>query len=528
MDGPGRVAGLSRRAVLPAMALGAFAPRAAHAQTVAATNPPRNVDDLLPALDGIARDAMQRSGVPGMAIAVVHQDRAIFLRGYGVRQVGMPEPVDADTVFPLASLSKPIAATVVAALVGDGVVGWDDLIIRHMPEFEMYDPWVTREVTLRDMFAHRSGLPDHAGDLLEDMGYERDAVLFRLRYQRPASSFRSHYAYTNFGFTAAAVAAARATGKDWDEISAGRLYQRLEMQRTSSRFADFAREPNRVRSHVRSGTNWVARYTREPDAQSPAGGVTSSVRDLANWMRLQLGRGKLDGEQIVGMEAVDETHRPQILRSPPQNPALDRAGFYGLGWNIDYTDQSGVAWGHSGAFGLGAATCVSLLPGAELGIVVLTNAQPIGVPEAICRSFVDLVLTGKVEKDWLTLFGQLFATAMAPNYGTSIDYAVPPEPLLPALPAAAYAGIYDNELYGPIEIAGSDGNLSMTQGPGPNRFPLRHFDRDVFTYQPIGENADGASAVSFAVGADRKAASATVENLDVDHQGSFVRRKGTL
>ncbi len=462
MEGPRRVAGLSRRAVLPVVALGAFAPRAVQAQPIAVTNSPRNVDDLLPALDGVAREAMQRSGVPGMAIAVVHQDRAIFLRGFGVRQAGMPEPVNADTVFPLASLSKPIATTVVAALVGDGVVAWDDPIIRHMPEFEMYDPWVTREVTLRDMFAHRSGLPDHAGDPLEDMGYGRDAVLFRLRYQRPASSFRSHYAYTNFGFTAAAVAAARATGKDaigkdWGEISAGRLYQRLGMQRTSSRFADFASAANRVRSHVRSGNNWVARYTREPDAQSPAGGVTSSVRDLANWMRLQLNRGKLNGEQIVGMDALDETHRPQILRSPPQNPALDRAGFYGLGWNIDYTDQGGVAWGHSGAFGMGAATCVSLLPAAELGIVVLTNAQPIGVPEAICRSFLDLALTGKVEKeDWLTLYGQLFATAMVPNYGTSIDYAVPPEPLLPALPAAAGTSVSTTMSCTPTELQNCD------------------------------------------------------------------------
>src|SRR5208282_643540 len=145
-----------------------------------------------------------------------YMDEVIYLKGFGVREVDAPAAVGPDTIFQLASVSKPIAATVVAALVGDGVIGWDDPIVRHDPGFEMYDPWVTRQVTLRDMFAHRSGLPDHAGDLLEDMGWDRDAILYRLRYQKPGSSFRSHYAYTNFGFTEAAVAAAKASGQSWE------------------------------------------------------------------------------------------------------------------------------------------------------------------------------------------------------------------------------------------------------------------------------------------------------------------------
>src|SRR5207249_10706952 len=122
------------------------------------------------------------------------------------REAGRPEPIDADTVFQLASVSKPVASTVMAALVGDRVVDWDDRIVDHDPEFQMYDAWVTNAVTLRDMFAHRSGLPDHAGDLLEDLGYGREEILYRLRYQKPASSFRAQYHYTNFGLTAAAVA----------------------------------------------------------------------------------------------------------------------------------------------------------------------------------------------------------------------------------------------------------------------------------------------------------------------------------
>ncbi|MGH7249185.1 MAG: serine hydrolase domain-containing protein, partial [Pseudomonadota bacterium] len=341
----------------------------------------------------------------------------MYLEGFGVRESCNPAAVDPDTVFQVASVSKPIATTVMAALVGQGIVGWDDPIIRHDPGFEMHDPWVTRQITLRDMFLHRSGLPDHAGDALEDIGYGRAEILRRLRYQKPDSSFRSHYAYTNFGFTEAAVAAALASGKSWEDLSAEALYRPLGMKHTSSRFADFAASANRVLDHVRRDGNWVAKYTRDPDAQSPAGGTSSSARDMAMWLRLQLSGGKLGGREIVAAQPLDEIHRPQIVRTLPKNPAVDHAGFYGLGWNIDYDAEGRVHWSHSGGFDLGAATSVSVLPAQELGIVVLTNAQPIGVPEALSRSFFDVVLTGKVEKDWLSLYGQLMATALAPTYG---------------------------------------------------------------------------------------------------------------
>jgi len=517
---------LGRRAVLPAAAAGLLAPRKLRAQPASLTIEPGRLDDALRELDRIAQDALQRTGVPGMAIAVVYKDQTIHLSGFGVRQAGIPQAVDPDTQFPLASVSKPIASTVLAALVGDGKIAWDDPIIRHDPGFQMHDSWVTSQVTLRDMFAHRSGLPDHAGDDLEDLGYDRTEVLYRLRFLKPDSSFRSRYAYTNFGFTAAAIAAARATSKSWEDLCAKRLYQPLGMRHTSSRFADFAASENRVHSHVRSDAAWVARYTRQPDAQSPAGGVTSSVRDMAQWLRLQLGRGRLSGVEIVDAHALDETHRPQIIRTPPaRDPMRDRATFYGLGWNVDYDDQGRIHWSHSGAFNLGAATTISLLPAEQLGMVVLTNAQPIGMAEAVSRSFFDLVMTGAVTKDWVTMYGQLFAAEMAPDYGKTIDYRKLPVPSFPALSPTAYAGFYDNDLFGAIEIAAADGGLALKLGPRQVTFPMQHFDRDVFTYQPQGENAYGASAVTFTVGAAQKTTSVTIENLDTHGQGTFIRRE---
>jgi CubicO group peptidase (beta-lactamase class C family) len=513
----------SRRAVISAATAGALAPSAALAQQSSAVVPRQTIENALRQLQQFAEDARQRTGVPGIAITVVYKDEVIYLEGFGVREAGKSAAVDPNTVFQLASVSKPLATTVVAALVGNGIVGWDDPITRHDPGFQMYDSWVTRQVTLRDMFLHRSGLPDHAGDMLEDIGYGRADILYRLRYEKPDSSFRSHYAYTNFGFTEAAVAAAMASGRSWEDLSADMIYRPLGMTHTSSRFADFAAATNRAYGHVRQDGKWIAKYVRDADAQSPAGGASSSVEDMAKWLRLQLAGGKFDGKQIVAAEPLAETRRPQIVRMPPKDPAIDHAGFYGLGWNIDYDAEGRVQWTHSGAFDLGAATNVSILPAEQLGIVVLTNAQPIGVPEAVSRSFFDVVLTGKVARDWLAFYGQLMAALLGTDYGSGIDYTKPVAAPSPALTAAAYAGSYRNELYGPIAIAATDTGLVLELGPARQSYPMRHFDRDVFTFQPAGENAAGPSAVSFAVGPDQKAATVLIENLDANGQGTFTR-----
>ncbi|MFL5664941.1 MAG: serine hydrolase [Ktedonobacteraceae bacterium] len=482
------------------------------------------VEAALPKLEQLAQETLKKTGIPGLAITVVYQDEVLYLKGFGVRKAGEHQPVDADTVFQLASMSKPIASTVMAGVVGDGLVTWDDQIIKHDPAFQMDNPYVTREVTLRDMFCHRSGLPDHAADRLEDLGFDRATILQRLRYLPTGDNFRATYAYTNFGLTEAAVAAAKAAGKSWEDLSATRLYQPLGMKQTSSRFADYAAANNRALLHVSVDGKWVARYTREPDAQSPAGGVSSSGRDMAQWLRLQLGNGTFAGKPIIAADALAETHRPQVLRTPkPQNPATDRAGLYGLGWNVSYDQQAAIRLSHSGGFNLGAATAVTLLPSEKLGIVVLTNAQPIGVPEALSNSFFDLVLDGKVTRDWVELFRKVFSTLFAPDYGTKVDYTKPPAHPAPALTPAAYAGTYHNDFYGEIEIAAKDGGLVLEQGPKKTVFPMKHFDGNVFTYQPVGENAYGLSGVTFTIGADGKATSVVVENLDVYGQGPFTR-----
>lgn len=488
----------------------------------AADVPADKVAAALPELEKYAETLREKTGVPGIAIAVVHADKLAYLKGLGVRELGKPETVDPDTVFQLASVSKSVTATVLAGVVGDGKVTWDTRISRIDPGFRLASDYVTGEVTIRDLLCHRSGLPDHAGDLLEDIGYDAPQVLHRLRYQKLTGQFRGSYAYTNFGFSEAAYGTARVVDKAWADLAAERLFIPLGMKHTSYKHSDYAAATNRARLHARRDGKWVAKYDRQPDAQSPAGGASSNVRDLSQWLRLLLANGQFDGKQLVDGAALDETHKPQVISHAPKK-ATDRTSYYGLGWNVG-TDAAGELFiNHSGAFDLGAATCVALVPKKQIGIVVLTNGGPIGVPESIAFAFVDLVNSGKIERDWLATLKPSFDELAAPTYGTRVDYAKKPSPVSPALAATAYVGTYRNDFVGDATVAEENGGLVLKLGPKATAFPLTHFDRDVFLYQPQGENAAGLSAVTFRIGADRIADSVVLENLNIHGSGTLTR-----
>ena len=503
--------------ILPAIC---DAAEAAHTEQSAT---PESVKSAVAELEKLAQQTLDKTGVPGLAVAVVYDDRVVELKGFGVRQVRKPEAIDADTVFQLASVSKAVTSTVLARLVGEGTIQWDDLVIGHDPGFQMYDPWVTRQLTLRDLLCHRSGLPDHAGDLVEDLGYDEAEVLYRLRYLKPASSFRSAFAYTNFGYTEAAVATAIAAGKPWDMLATEKLYRPLGMKETSSRYQDYLASKNRAVIHAHVDGKWVAKYNRNADAQSPAGGVSSSVRDMAQWLRLQLADGKFDGEQLISADALRETHRPQMISSPAKDPDTDRTGFYGLGWNVNVDDHGRARMNHSGGFDMGAATVVFLVPSEKLGVVMLSNASPIGVPEALGATFCDLAIDGKQQRDWFELYRHGFEEISKPNYGTAVNYGKPSVKKLPPLANAAYVGKYGNKYFGEIEVAEKDGRLVLKMGPKETAYPLAHWDRDVFTYQPMGEMAAGLSSVTFTIDPQQMATRVMIENLDVYGEGTFAR-----
>ena len=483
--------------------------------------PQARIDEAVASLDELAQDMLERTGVPGLAVAVVHGEETLLMRGWGLRAEGAEEQVDADTVFLLASLSKSVGATVVATQVSQGTVSWDDPVRNHLPWFDLGDPWVSNHVTIGDLYAHRSGLPDHAGDDLEDIGYDRRAVLERLA-QLPMGQFRADYAYTNFGLTAAAEAVATATGKDWSTLSEEALYGPLGMEATSSRHSDYMARDNRAASHVPDANGFRVADLRQPDAQSPAGGVSSSVRDMAKWMKLVLSNGRFAEQQLIAPEALVPALSPHAISSRPGD-AADRAGTYGYGFGVGVRPTGRVVVSHSGAFAFGAATSYSMLPDLGLGIIVLTNATPTGLPEALTASFLDLAEFGVEQRDWLAAYGPRIAPLSAPA-GDLVGVTPPTEPT-EARSADAYAGDYGNAYFGAAEVRETADGLVLEVGPAPQHLRLTHWDGDRFVAFPVTENQPegSVSQVEFTMGADGKAETMTVEHLNEAGLGEFQR-----
>lgn len=346
------------------------------AEHSAVTIPEGQIDRAVESLDAIVDDVMAKSGVPGVSVAVVHDGDTVFLKGFGVRELGNPAPVDENTVFQLASLSKPVGATVVSSVVSDTDVTWDDPVTKYLPTFALADPYVTENVTLADLYSHRSGLPDHAGDLLEDLGFNQTEILTKLRLL-PLEGFRSQFLYTNFGLTAAAEAVAASQGTSWARLSAERLYEPLRMTATSSDFIAYETAENKAVTHQWIDGSYQALEVRDPQAQSPAGGVSSTAADMAKWLTLQLDEGEWEGSALVAPEVLQQSREPHILSSEAATAAA-RPGFYALGIGSGTDDTGRVRLSHSGAFNLGASTTLTLLPAEDLGIVVLTNGAPQG------------------------------------------------------------------------------------------------------------------------------------------------------
>ena len=481
-----------------------------------------DVDAALPKLESYIREKMDAGAVPGLSVAIVFNDQVVYLKGFGVREVGRPDPVDADTVFQIASLSKPVSSSIVAAIVSDGTVTWDTRIADIDPSFQLFDAYPTAEVTIRDLFAHRSGLPGNAGNDLEALGYDRDTILHRLRLVRPWVSFRGGYAYSNFGLTEGGVAAAKAAGMSWEDAAEAKLFKPLGMTGTTTRYADYLAAENKAVLHVRYDGKWQALAKRMPDAQAPAGGINSTARDLAEWMRLELADGKYDGKQLIAAGAIEATHTPVMSRGI--HPITGLPNFYALGWGVSYGPH-GVVWDHAGAFSNGARTFVRLIPSEQLGIVVLANAFPTGMPEAVSETFYDLVFDGKSTRDWLADWNALYESMAGPaNEAAMTTFGNPPASPSPALPLSAYVGTYANDYFGEATVAEADGGLTVKLGPGgKNARPLKHFDRDIFLYYPYAEAPDVPVPATFEIGPDRKATQVFFDDLNDTGFGAFPR-----
>ena len=460
------------------------------------------------ALDGIVEEIQQSTGIPGIAVGVVHDGNSVISKGYGVTEAGTENAVNGETVFQLASLSKPVGSTAVAGVVGRGDIAWNQPVISELPDFQLSDEYVTQNATVADFYSHRTGLPgDTAGNDLETAGYSQEEILPRLRYL-PLKPFRATYSYSNFGMTVGGVAAATAYGAPFPQMAKEVLFEPAGMTSTSFSHADFAAQENAAVLHSKVDGQFTPLVERNADAQAPAGGVSSNAVDMNRWMLLNLGEGRLDGEQIIDADALAETKRSHINARQQAEPTDSIAG-YGLGWNLGQAtaEPSLVQWSHSGAFSAGAATAVRLLPEVELGVVVLTNAQPMGAAEAIADAYVDTLLHGETTMEWQELWGGVFAGLLDPP---PID--TPATPTAPRADAA-YVGTYANDYFGDVVVrtaAGGSG-LEMVMGPGgATVYPLTPLDGDTFTFVDMPEVPGAQSVMAFRFGEGSDVATALV------------------
>lgn len=480
------------------------------------------VDAAVDQLDGQVEKIMADTGAPGVAVAVVYQGEVLYAKGFGVKKVGEPGKVDTSTMFQLASVSKPLASSVVATVVGDGKIDWNDPVKTYEPGFAVADPYVTANATYTDLMSHRSGLPDHAGDLLEDLGYTYPETISRLN-QVPLYRFRDHYDYTNYGFSIAGNAAANAEGKSWADLSEEAIYEPLGMENTTSRYDEWLNSPNRAFNHQLTDPDaktWEAKYVSNPAAQAPAGGANSSVDDMAKWIQMELADGKFNGQQIVDPEQLQYTHQAHSFSHPSTTPGA-RDSFYGIGFNVATDAQGRVQIGHAGAFALGASTDVKMLPSEQLGIVVLANTAPVGVAETITAQFLDYATNGELTVDWAPFIGEQFKQVIASGR-SDVDYATPPADAPPARPATDYTGMYTSPFYGPAEVVTGGSGLVLKIGKDLQQsYPLTHYAGDTYWFEPLGENAAGPTGAEFA-GAG-PASSLTIEYLDKDGLGTFTR-----
>lgn len=484
--------------------------------------PDGRIDEAVAKVDGLIGDLMKSTGVPGMAVAIVHGGKVLYAKGFGIKDVSRGQAqdnrVDADTVFQLASVSKSVGATVLAHEVSDNVVAWDTPVSAKLPWFTLSDPYVSSHVTVADMYSHRSGLSDHAGDKLEDLGYDRRQTLERLKYL-PLSPFRISYAYTNYGVTAGAEAVAAAAGKAWEDLCDEALYRPLGMTSTSSRFADFIARPNHAVNHIKIADKWESRFQRDPDPQSPAGGVSSSVNDMTHWLMMLLGNGTYNGQRIASPEALLPATTPQMVSAPATTPKA-RSGFYGYGFNASVDSSGRTEYSHSGAFDLGAATNFVVMPSEDLGIIALTNGAPYGIPETLGAQFMDLVQYGQIREDWAPLYKK--AIGWLNNPVGSLVGKQPPANPAPAKPLGDYTGVYASDYWGPAVVTEQDGALHLAMGPKNRTVTLTHWDGDAFTFGLTDENAPPGT-VSKAVFAGSPASTLNLEYYDSEKLGTFSR-----
>jgi CubicO group peptidase (beta-lactamase class C family) len=483
--------------------------------------------------------------VPGVAVAVMRNDSVIVLQGYGRKAIGNPDPVTANTMFEIGSTSKAFSSALLAMLVDDGAIRWDDPVTKHLPWFALRDPWVTREVTLRDLLSHRVGVTGlHNGVLTSS----RAEIVRRTRFLTPNLGFRDRYDYSNMMYATAGEVAAAVTGEPWERLLEERILRPLGMTATTtdlSRFFDstrfvhcfycpFPKVPvtladvrgghDAALPHMLVGDSVRSIPWQSYDNAVSAGSVISNVTDLARWLRFLLAEGQIGDRRLIGLETFRELHRPQSVIRPSgwlqmvadASPS-SHYWAYGLGWRMnDYRGRK-VIW-HTGGIA-GFLAYVGLVPEEHLGIVALSNGD-LGyelLPQSLALRIIDEQL-GPPVRDWSAELSVLVA---ADRKQAAERAAVAAKARVPgtktSLPLERYAGRYGNNVYGDIDVV-ADGNRLWFRIPAGAQGELVHWHYDVFKLE-LNASWSGDFVTTF-----RQDDQGQIVAMQIDGMGNFDRR----
>jgi CubicO group peptidase (beta-lactamase class C family) len=428
-----------------------------------------------PDLEAYVANSMKTFDVPGMAVAIVKDGKIAVAKGYGVRKLGDPTPVDEFTMFAIGSNTKAFTTASLATLVDQGKLSWDDHVYERLPGFVMYDPYVSHEMTIRDLLTHRSGMGLGEGDLLfwPHSTYTRNDIIYKLRFMKPQSSFRSHYAYDNLLYMTAGQIIPAVTGTSWDDYVRQHIFEPLGMKHSTVSSKDFKPGDDYAYPHSRVDGKLQVIPLEDLDNVGPAGSINSCASDMAKWVQLQLNRGKFtdrDGRLFTEQRSREMWAPQTILPTGDPPPALAglKTNFadYALGWGLrEYHGRKLV--GHTGGVG-GFVSRVMLVPEENLGVVILTNAEEDGAFDAILYHVLDHYLRLPTT-DWIAAFKTVkdqdekeAAESMKKAEGARAANSKP------SLPLEKYAGTYNDAWYGPITIRFENGGLviSFDHTPG--------------------------------------------------------------
>lgn len=485
-------------------------------------------------------------GVPGMAIAVVENDKVTFAKGFGVRALGGSERVDADTIFPTGSTGKAFTVADLAILVDQGKIGWDDRVTERLPGFEMYDSWVTRELTIRDLLVHRSGLGLGEGDLLfvPRTNLSRAESVRRLRYLKPATSFRYGFAYDNVLYMVAGQLIEAVTGETWEKYTAGHVLKPAGMlHSTSDEPARFA-TANRAYPHARmdGGMRGLGSQERLDERDelgrngAPAGGLTVSANDMARWLMIQLDGGTLPDHsgRLFSAAAHEQMWKPLVLQPIPEyppslKPIQPNFNTYALGWDVSDYAGTRIVW-HGGAV-FGFLTAVVLIPEKHIGFSIEINSEDGEIIRGLMYELLDHYL-GRPHVDWVERFRTYKKEKVDEALNALKAATAKPAAVGPSLPPEGYAGTYADPWYGNIEVSVKGGKLAIDFKSTPRMSgALEHYQYDTFVTR-LDDKSIEPAYVTFSLNADGKVdritmkAASPLADFSYDYQDLLFRPAG--